>query len=119
VNHVIVNDMKVVEIEPEKLTDEAGEECVIVMFDDAYGILDAWMHQDPARRNFRYSGDDSSADPCGVTIMWIANDVLIVQDLDPFWSPSTDIVNGYDLDELDASLPIDTLKYGADIGEQI
>jgi len=118
VNHVIVNDMKVIDIKPEKLIDEAGEECVIVWFTDTYNILDAWMQQDPTRRGFRYGGADDSGEPCSIFITWISNDSLVIEECDPFWSPSTDTVNGYDLDVLAASLPVDTLKYGAMIGEE-
>lgn len=118
-NHVIVNDLKVVDIEPEMMTDEDGEKCAIVGFEDAHSILDAWMQQDPTRRGFRYTGSDDSTSPCSIFITWISNDSLVIEECDPFWSPSTDTVNGYDLDVLDASMPVDTLKYGAMIGEEL
>lgn len=119
IKHVIINDMKVVDIEPYRLPDEAGKDRPVARFEDAYNILDAWMQQDPTRRGFRYTGSDDSTSPCSIFITWISNDSLIIEECDPFWSPSTDTVNGYDLDVLAASLPVDTLKYGDMIGEEL
>lgn len=115
---VVIDHQKSLEVDLiDGVTDEDGTPCRVLTFNGAHEILSAWMELDSARRNMRYGNEVDDSEPAKIIVAWSTSTHLYVQDVDPFWDGGM-THNGYDLEELEAALPDDAIRWGKDIGEE-
>jgi len=114
---ILIDSQKSIEVSAIALADEHGDAHTIVSLSDTYAVLTAWKDLDIACRNFRYGRDESDSEPGMIVIAWVdATGCLHMADVDPFWTGSSTL-NAYSLDELAGAVGIDSLQWGASIGE--
>lgn len=116
--HVLVDHQTPVLVSPSIRQNESGEECALLGFADVIDILEAWVRLSSARRSYRWSHEDGDNAPSTIIVFRIAGDSLVITDVEPFWSPGTDIMAAWDVDDLAAALGDDGLQWGEAIGEK-
>lgn len=116
---VLIDNQLGLEIEVQWMDNEYGDAELVVPFAGAHAILEGWRALDPGRHDYRYGDDEDAARPSKIIVAWTDRQRLTMTDVDPFWSPATDTINAYRLDDIAEALPIDALKWGADIGEEV
>lgn len=116
VSQILVDYQKVVEVSPFRLADEDGETHLLIPFENAHDVLNAWKELNPAQRDFRYGRDESDGEPSTVIVIWSTSQTLYVHDIDPFWDGVGEI-NAYRLEDL-AMATGDLLLWGERIGEE-
>lgn len=117
--HVLVDHQTPVPVSPNIRQNEYDEKCALLGLVDASDILEAWVRLSPARRSYRWSHEDGDSAPSTIIVIRIAGDSLVITDVEPFWSPGTDTIAAWDVDDLqDALGGSDGLQWGGAIGEK-
>lgn len=113
--HILIDDQKVVEVSPEVHLDEDRESRLVLNVNDTHTVLDAWKNLDVGRRAFDWGGDADSTGP-DVIFVAMSGDTLWFERAEPFWDGQM-VHSGHALDVLEGALPLGTLRWGDDIGE--
>lgn len=116
---IMIDNLRVIDVEADLLRDEDGDLRVVLGLHQTATLLDAWKGLSELHRNYRYGDDEGAAT---VIIAYVNGfsgfDVgrLVMEDVDPFWNGSY-TVDGYSLEGLASALPADALRWGEAIGE--
>ncbi len=114
---LLIDMQKSVEVNASTLTDGDGNETLVIPFSDAHAVLTAWKDLDLAHRNFTYGNQESDNTPSIIVTAWVdGTGALSMNHVGPFWDGSFE-QNAYSLEALVEALPIDSVLWGARIGE--